>query len=99
MIQLQINSPEMRDIFEIKFHSNQEKFMEFILSFVQDNRNIIDNYFDKKRKSNITYKKLNPMENYYQLSSDESEVEMTNPFKDVKDSVAFAKELREKSYR
>ena len=39
------------------------------------------------------------MENYYQLSSEESEVEMTNPFKDVKDSVAFTKKLREESYR
>jgi hypothetical protein len=39
------------------------------------------------------------MENYYRLSVDESETEMTNPFKDVEDSVAFAKRLREESYR
>ena len=63
MTQLQINSPEMQDIFKTKFNSNQDKFMEFILSFVQDNKNIVDNYFDKKKKFNITYKKLNPMEN------------------------------------
>ena len=55
MTQLQINSPEMKDIFETRFNSNQEKFMEF--------------------------------------------VEITNPFEEVKDSVAFAKKLREESYR
>ena len=98
MIQLQINSPEMRDIFETQFHSDQEKFMEFIITFIQDNKKVVDNYFHKKQ-STIKYKKLNPMENYYTLDVDENEREMTNPFKDVKDSVAFAKNLREESYR
>ena len=99
MQQLQINSPEMQDVFETKFHSNQEKFMEFIVSFIQDNKKAVDNYFQKKEKPNFKYKKLNPMENYYKLPVDENEEEMTNPFKDVKDSVAFAKNLREDSYR
>jgi hypothetical protein len=48
MINLQINNPEMRDIFENKFHSNQEKFMEFIVNFIQDNKKVVDNYFTKK---------------------------------------------------
>ena len=61
MTQLQINSPEMKDIFETRFNSNQEKFMEFIVSFIQDNKNIVDNYFDKKKKSTIKYKKLDPI--------------------------------------
>ena len=99
MLQLQINSPEMQDIFETKFHSNQEKFMEFIISFIQDNKKAIDNYFHKNNKPTFKYKKLNPMENYYKLPVDEKETEMTNPFKDVTDSVAFAKKLREDSYR
>ena len=99
MTQLQINSPEMQDIFKTKFNSNQDKFMEFILSFVQDNKNIVDKYFEKNKKPHISYKKLNPMENYYQLEDEESDTEMTNPFEDVEDSVAFAKELRAKSYR
>jgi len=38
----------MRDIFENKFHSNQEKFMEFIVNFIQDNKKVVDNYFTKK---------------------------------------------------
>jgi len=99
VIQLQINSPEMQDIFETKFHSNQEKFMEFIVSFIQDNKRAVDNYFHKNNRPILKYKKLNPMENYYKLSVEESETEITNPFKDVKDSVAFAKNLREESYR
>ena len=99
MTQLQINSPEMQDIFETKFHSNQEKFMEFIVAFIQDNKEVVDNYFQKKSKSTLKYKKLNPMENYYKLSIEEKETEMTNPFKDIEDSVDFAKRLREESYR
>ena len=99
MLQLQINNPEMQDIFETKFHSNQEKFMEFIGSFIQNNKIAIDNYFHKNNQPKFKYKKLNPMENYYKLSVDESQTEMTNPFKDVEDSVAFAKKLREDSYR
>jgi len=98
VIQLQINNPDMQDIFETRFHSNQEKFMEFIVAFIQDKK-VVDNYFQKNSKATIKYKKLNPMENYYTLDVDENETEMTNPFKDVKDSVAFAKNLREESYR
>jgi len=99
MLQLQINSPEMQDIFETKFHSNQEKFMEFIISFIKDNKRTVDNYFHKQNKTTLKYKKLNPIENYYKLAVEEGEVEMTNPFKDVEDSVTFAKKLRENSYR
>jgi len=99
VIQLQINSPEMQDVFETQFHSNQERFMESIIAFIQDNKKVVDNYFHKKNQPTIKYKKLNPMEHYYTLDVDESETGMTNPFKDVKDSVAFAKNLREESYR
>ena len=73
--------------------------MEFIVSFIQDNKKIVDNYFHKNNRSIFKYKKLNPMENYYKLSVDESEKEMTNPFKEIEDSVTFAKKLRENSYR
>jgi hypothetical protein len=99
MTHLQINSPEMQDVFETRFHSNQEKFMEFIVTFIQDNKRAIDNYFQRKPQSGISYKKLNPQENYYTLSVDENETEMTNPFEHVEDAVALAKKLREASYR
>jgi len=64
MQQLQLNSSQMKDIFEKKFHSNQEEFMEFIVSFIQDNKKVVDNYFAKKSKTTFKYKKLDPMENY-----------------------------------
>jgi len=96
---IKLDNPEMREIFETKFHSNQEEFMKCILSFIQDNKKVVDNYFEKKSKATFEYKKLDPMENYYKLSVDESEKEMSNPFDEVEDSVAFAKKLREESYR
>lgn len=99
MKQLQINSPEMQNIFETKFHSNQEKFMEFIVTFIQDNKNIVDSYFQKQYEPTFKYKKLDPMNNYYTLSVDENETDISNPFQDVEDSVALAKKLREDSYR
>lgn len=58
MTQLQINSPEMQDIFKTKFNSNQDKFMEFILSFLQDNKNIVDKYFEKNKISHIEIAKV-----------------------------------------
>ena len=103
MKQLQIRTPQMQEIFETKFHSNQDKFMEFIVTFIKDNSKMVDNYFNKLDTSTecekIQYKKLNPMENYYQLSVDENDKDMTNPFRDVEDSVEFAKKLRESSQR
>ena len=39
------------------------------------------------------------MENFYTLDKDDNHIEMTNPFEDVQDSVTFAKQLREDSYR
>lgn len=103
MMQLQISNPKMQKIFETQFHSNQEKFMEFIISFVKDNSKAVDDYFYKipiaKQSKSFSYKKMNPMNNFYNLDIDKSDTEMTNPFKDVQDSVAFAKKLRENSYR
>ena len=61
------------------------------VSIIKSNKSI-DN-------SSFKYKKLDPMQNYYTLSAKSSEEKMTNPFKDVKDSVEFAKKLREESYR
>ena len=102
MMQLQINSPQMQEIFEHQFNSNQEKFMEFIVSFIKDNSKIVDNYFHKllsKEDEPLEYKKLNPMDNFYRLSAGEKDTDMSNPFKGVEDSVSFAKRLRDESYR
>jgi hypothetical protein len=44
----------MQDIFETKFDSNQEKFMEFILAFIQDNKKMVDNYYTLNVDENQT---------------------------------------------
>jgi len=51
MAQLQIHSPVMKDIFETKFNSNQDKFIEFIATFIKDNKKAVDSYFQKQDKS------------------------------------------------
>ena len=102
-MQLQISNPQMQQIFETQFGSNSDKFMQFIVSFLHDNSQIIDNYLhtvlSAKKSKKFVYQKLNPMDNFYELEKDESDIEMNNPFKNVEDSVAFAKKLREESYR
>ncbi|CAA6802938.1 MAG: Unknown protein [uncultured Sulfurovum sp.] len=47
----------------------------------------------------FSYQKLNPMESFYTLDKNDKDIEMTNPFEDLQDSVTFAKKLREDSYR
>lgn len=91
---LQISNPELQDIFKTRFDSNQEKFVESILSFISDNKQVIDSYFLQKKKPAFKYKKLNPMQHYYKVESIDKHETMTNPFEDVEDSVAFAKKLR-----
>jgi len=102
-MQLEISNPQMQKIFEIEFNSNVDKFMEFIIAFVKDNGKIVDDYFQKitnpSQAKKFSYKKLDPMKNFYKLNKDKSDIEMTNPFKDVQNSVLFAKKLRESSYR
>jgi len=98
---LEIKSPELQDIFKTKFHSDSEKFMESIVSFIQDNKKVIDSYFTQKSKPTFEYKTLDPMKHYYKLSNDdiEEDAPMSNPFEKVEDSVEFAKKLHESSYR
>lgn len=102
-MQLQISNPQMQKIFETQFHSNSDKFMEFIVTFVKDNSKIVDDYFHNittpKQSKKFSYQKLDPMDNFYTLDKDNSDTKMTNPFKDIRDSVTFSKQLREDSYR
>ncbi|CAA6807834.1 MAG: Unknown protein [uncultured Sulfurovum sp.] len=100
MMQLQISNPKMQKIFETQFHSNTDKFMEFIVNFVKDNSKVVDSYIhNTTTPKKFSYQKLDPMENFYTLDKDDNHIEMTNPFEDVQDSVTFAKQLREDSYR
>ena len=83
MINLIIENPELEEIFRTKFDSNTEKFTEFIIAFIKDNKDILENYSQKQKEPKFEYKKLNPMENYYILESDNLDSEITNPFEDI----------------
>jgi len=89
---LEIKSPELQDIFKTKFGSDSQKFMELIVSFIRDNKKVVDGYFRDKDKPTFEYQKLNPMQHYYKISTDEIEenAPMSNPFEEVEDSVEFA---------
>ena len=52
--------------------------------------NVGENIEYTKRSS----EKLDPMKNFYKLDKDKSDIEMTNPFKDVQNSTLFVKKLR-----
>jgi len=78
-----------------RLENNSPLHFQQFFDILKLNKGAVDNYFHKNNRPTFKYKKLNPMKNYYKLSVDESDTEMTNPFKDVEDSVAFAKKLRE----
>jgi len=100
VIQLQIDNPDVQEIFEDMFHSNHERFANFIVSFLRRNRQHLgENIAASSSQPTFEYKKLNPLEHYYTLSPDAASDDRTNPFADVRDSVAYAKTLREASYR
>ena len=103
MQELRITNPQMQKIFEREFQSNKDKFMEFILSFVKENGKMVDDYFSQitnpKKPKSFNYTKLNPMDNFYTLEKDNSDIEATNPFEEVEDTVTLAKKLREEAYR
>ncbi|MFK5974866.1 MAG: hypothetical protein QM493_00035 [Sulfurovum sp.] len=52
-----------------------------------------------QKPKSFNYTKLNPMDNFYTLDKDKSDIEATNPFEEVEDSVTLAKKLREEAYR
>ncbi len=47
----------------------------------------------------LKYQKLDPEKHYYHLEPDAAATEFTNPFADVDDAAAFARELRESAQR
>ena len=47
----------------------------------------------------LHYQKLDPEKHYYRLEPNTTATEFTNPFADVDDAAAFARELRESAQR
>jgi len=53
----------------------------------------------ESKKNSLKYTKLDPKLYMKKLDDEVDEENLTNPFSDVQDSVKYAKELREKSWR
>ena len=91
MLALEINNPEIELIFKTKFDGNKVKF----INFIQDSLKNLENTNNEE----FQFKKLNPKQNAYRMTSIAENEKLTNPFENVKDVLFYAQSLREKAYR
>lgn len=84
---IKLNDPQIEAIFVNEFKSDINAFTKFIKESLA------------KRKCNIMH--LDPFKNSYTIDvGDVNNIdEKDNPFKDIADSVKYAKELRERAWR
>ena len=84
---IKLNDPQIEAIFVNEFKSDINAFTKFIKESLA------------KRKCNIMH--LDPFKNSYTIDvGDVNNIdEKDNPFKDIADSVKYAKELREHAWR
>ena len=83
---IKLNDPQIEAIFVNEFKSDIDAFTKFVKESLA------------KRKNKMVH--LDPFENSYNIDVDVNDIsEEDNPFKDVNDSVKFAKELRESAWR
>ncbi len=83
---IQLDDPQIETIFINEFKSDIDAFTEFIK--------------DSLRKRENKIKHLDPFKNSYKATCNIKYVdEKDNPFKDIIDSIQYAKELREKAWR
>ncbi len=83
---IKINDPQIEAIFVNEFKSDINAFTKFVKESLV------------KRKDKIVH--LDPFINSYNIDAEVDNIdEKDNPFKDVVDSVKFAKELRESAWR
>ena len=87
MMTIRLDDPKIESIFINDFKSDIEAFTQYIKS------NLLN------KQENIEH--LNPFENSYKIEFDSRYIinEEDNPFKDIRDSLEYAKELREKAWR
>jgi len=90
MLALQIENSSIESIFTDKFNSNKKDFIDFIAQSVEK---------FKKPNDGFIFDTLNPELNSYTIVNEDKEIGLTNPFKDIDDTLSFSKSLREKSYR
>jgi len=83
---IKLNDPQIEAIFVNEFKSDIDAFTKFVKESLV------------KRKDKIVH--LDPFKNSYNIDVEVDNIdEKDNPFKDVVDSVKFAKELRESAWR
>ena len=84
---IKLNDPQIEAIFVNEFKSDINAFTKFIKESLA------------KRKSNIVH--LDPFKNSYTIDAGDIDNvdEKDNPFKDIADSIKYAKELRERAWR
>ena len=90
MLALNIDNPEIENIFMEKFKSNKNDFINFIAHSL---RNI------KSEESGLDYTRKDPFKNIKKLEYTDVDEELTNPFKNIEDTLFYSKELREKSWK
>jgi len=88
---IEIDNPEIENFFINDLKSDVRKFSEFILMNLER--------YKKQNEFDVT--PLDPKTNSYTLKYDDlKEVdESANPFKDIEDVSAYARQLRENSWR
>ncbi|MEY3786454.1 MAG: hypothetical protein RLZ75_659 [Pseudomonadota bacterium] len=91
MLALEIDNPEIELIFQTKFNGNKNKFINFIQDSLKNLENINNDEFQ--------FKKLNPKQNAYRMTSVAENETLSNPFENIEDVLSYAQSLREKAYR
>ncbi len=83
---IKLNDPQIEAIFVNEFKSDIDAFTKFVKESLV------------KRKDKIVH--LDPFKNSYNIDVEVDNIdEKDNPFKDVVDSVKYAKDLRESAWR
>ncbi len=90
MLALQIDNPEVENIFNEQFKSNKNDFIDFITRSLK--------HF-KKDEVTLQYITKNPFENMKKLEYEDKEKNLTNPFENIDDVVSYSKKLRSESWR
>lgn len=88
MLALQIDNPEIENIFVEQFKSNKNEFIDFIAK----------NLEQFKTKKNLQYTKKNPVEHIQTISytDDNENLNDVKPYSHIKNSAQYIHDLRRK---
>ena len=92
MLALQIKNKKIEYAFKVRFNADKDQLIAFIEESLKKSEMLTDEDF--------SFNRLDPLQNYYKLKKgDRTEENLSNPFENVADTIAFSKKLRENSYR